>query len=113
MATGITGRELELWPHNDFDFRRLTWEELAKYRKAKLVSLASELACDVSWQSLQPSPARFLSRSICLMRLNVWSDEFALLCPRRYNYAPMSSISALQVDVGNELLEEVDRKSVV
>lgn len=47
----ITGRELQLWLRDDFNFRRLAWEEIAKYRKTKLVALASGLASNVSTKS--------------------------------------------------------------
>jgi len=43
----IVGRELGLFVRNDFGFRRLALAELQKYSKAKMVSLASDLATNV------------------------------------------------------------------
>lgn len=39
----ILGLEASLFLHNDFDFRRLAWRELQKYRRQQLVDLASRL----------------------------------------------------------------------
>jgi L-2-hydroxyglutarate oxidase len=44
----IVGRELALFVRNDFGFRRLAIEELQKYSKARMVSLASDLATNVN-----------------------------------------------------------------
>lgn len=43
----IVTREAGLFLRNDFDFRRLAFEELAKYSKARMVKLAAELATGV------------------------------------------------------------------
>jgi L-2-hydroxyglutarate oxidase len=40
----IVKRELGLFLHSDFDFKRLTLEELKKYSRARMVSLSSQLA---------------------------------------------------------------------
>jgi L-2-hydroxyglutarate oxidase len=43
----IVAREASLFLRNDFGFRRLALEELAKYSKTRMVSMAAELASDV------------------------------------------------------------------
>ena len=43
----IVMREAGLFLRNDFDFRRLAFEELAKYSNARMVQLAAELATGV------------------------------------------------------------------
>ena len=43
----IVMREIALLLRNDFDFRRLAFEELAKYSKTRMVKLAAELATGV------------------------------------------------------------------
>ncbi|MBF0123910.1 MAG: L-2-hydroxyglutarate oxidase [Magnetococcales bacterium] len=43
----ILWREAELWWRNEFDFRRLAWQELSKYRKGHMVSLAERLVSQV------------------------------------------------------------------
>lgn len=43
----IVWRELDLFVHNDFGFRRLAFEELAKYSRVRMTQLASALATGV------------------------------------------------------------------
>ena len=44
----ILTRELGLFISSDFHFKRLAFEELRKYCKSRMISLASSLARDVS-----------------------------------------------------------------
>jgi len=43
----IVAQEMRLWWRNEFDFRRLAREELAKYSRTRMARLASALATDV------------------------------------------------------------------
>ena len=43
----IVAQEMRLWWHNEFDFRRLAREELAKYSRVRMARLASALATGV------------------------------------------------------------------
>ncbi|MBF0159315.1 MAG: L-2-hydroxyglutarate oxidase [Magnetococcales bacterium] len=43
----ILWREAGLWWRNEFDFRRLAWQELNKYRKGHMVALAERLVSHV------------------------------------------------------------------
>ncbi|MEA3276084.1 MAG: L-2-hydroxyglutarate oxidase [Pseudomonadota bacterium] len=43
----IVGRETELFIRNDFDFRRLAWEEMRKTYRPRIVALAGELVTGV------------------------------------------------------------------
>ncbi len=45
---GISKHEMALMIRNDFDFRRLAFFEVQKYRKKKMVELASELAIGIT-----------------------------------------------------------------
>jgi L-2-hydroxyglutarate oxidase LhgO len=49
----IVLREAGLFLRNDFDFRRLAFEELAKYSNVRMVELAAELATDVRVENYQ------------------------------------------------------------
>ncbi|OSM06165.1 NAD(P)/FAD-dependent oxidoreductase [Magnetofaba australis] len=52
-AIDIVGREMGLWLRNEFNFRRLAREELAKYRRGHMVALASKLL-----EGVEPSQYR-------------------------------------------------------
>jgi len=43
-CAAIVAREASLWLRNDAGFRALAWEELRKYRRRRIVGLATELA---------------------------------------------------------------------
>lgn len=53
----ITGRELGLLLHNDFGFRRLALQELAKYSKSHMVKLAAKMASGVNKSDYYRGPA--------------------------------------------------------
>ena len=42
----VMGREAELFIRNDFDFRKLAWDEMQKMYRPRLVALAAELVSD-------------------------------------------------------------------
>jgi L-2-hydroxyglutarate oxidase len=43
----VVGQEAELFIRNDFDFRKLAWEELRKIHRPRIVELAAELISDI------------------------------------------------------------------
>lgn len=49
----VVMRELNLIAFSDFDFKKLAWEEIRKYSRSRMVSLASSLAKEIKGQNFR------------------------------------------------------------